>query len=94
MAGYLMAGVALLWALVSKSWAPLLRAAVAAALGLGLAAIYWLPAAFERNWVDIKQATQDPGYNFESNWLFAHNANPLLALHDQILIRSRGSPSR
>lgn len=85
MAGYLLAGVALLWALVNKSWVPLLRAAVAAVLGLGLAAIYWLPAAFERNWVDIKQATQDPGYNFENNWLFAHSANPLLALHDQIL---------
>jgi hypothetical protein len=84
-AGYLMAGVALLWAVVRRSWAPLVRAAVAAVLGLGLAAIYWLPAAFERNWVDIKQATQDPGYNFENNWLFAHNANPLLALHDEIL---------
>jgi 6-pyruvoyl-tetrahydropterin synthase-like protein len=85
MAGYLMAGVALLWALANKFWAPLLRAALAAVLGLGLAAIYWLPAAFERNWVDIKQATQDPGYNFENNWLFAHSANPLLAMHDQIL---------
>jgi hypothetical protein len=85
MAGYLIAGVALLWALVIKSWAPLLRAALAAVLGLGLAAIYWLPAAFERNWVDIKQATEDPGYNFENNWLFAHHANPLLALHDDIL---------
>ena len=63
---------------------PLLRAAVAAVLGLGLSALYWLPAAFERNWVDIKQATQDPGYNFENNWLFAHNANPVLALHDAI----------
>ena len=62
-------------------------------LGLGLAAIYWLPAAFERNWVDIKQATQDPGYNFENNWLFAHNANPLLALHDAFCARFRGSPS-
>ncbi len=85
MAGYLMAGVALLWAVVRKSVAPLLRAAVAAALGLGLAAIYWLPAAFERNWVDIKQATDDPSYNFENNWLFAHHANSLLALHDEIL---------
>jgi len=84
MAGYLMAGVAILWALLKKSWAPLLRAALAAVLGLGLAAIYWLPAAFERNWVDIKQATQDPGYNFENNWLFIHNANPILALHDAI----------
>jgi hypothetical protein len=85
MAGYLMAGVALLCALINKSWAPLLRAALAGVLGLGLAAIYWLPAAFERNWVDIKQATQDPGYNFENNWLFAHSTNPLLALHDVIL---------
>jgi len=85
MAGYLMAGVALLWALVNKSWVPLVRAAFAGLLGLGLAAIYWLPAAFERYWVDIKQATEDPGYNFENNWLFAHSTNPLLALHDAIL---------
>lgn len=84
MAGYLMVGVALVWAAVRRSFVPVLRAMVAAVLGLGLAAIYWLPAAFERNWVDIKQATQDPGYNFESNWLFAHNANPMLALHDVI----------
>jgi hypothetical protein len=84
MAGYIMAGVALVWAAVRKSVTPLLRAAVAAVLGLGLAAIYWLPAAMERSWVDIKQATQDPGYNFESNWLFAQNSNPLLALHDVI----------
>lgn len=85
MAGYLMAAVALLWALLNKSWAPLLRSVLAGVLGLGLAAIYWLPAAFERYWVDIKQATEDPGYNFENNWLFAHSANPLLALHDEIL---------
>lgn len=85
MAGYLMAGVALLSALIHRSWAPLLRAALAGVLGLGLAALYWLSAAFERYWVDIKQATQDPGYNFENNWLFARHANPLLALHDDIL---------
>jgi hypothetical protein len=84
-AGYLLAGVALLWAIVNKTWAPILRAAVATLLGLGLAAIYWLPAALERHWVDIRQATEDPGYNFENNWLFARNANPLLALHDVIL---------
>ncbi|MGD1106327.1 MAG: 6-pyruvoyl-tetrahydropterin synthase-related protein [Terracidiphilus sp.] len=84
-AGYLLAGVALLWAPVNKSWAPLLRAAVATVLGLGLAAIYWVPAALERHWVDIRQATDDPGYNFENNWLFSRHANPLLALHDVIL---------
>ena len=84
MATYLLAGVALAAAIAKRSWAPVLRAAVAAPLGLGLAALYWLPAALERNWVDIRQATQDPGYNFESNWLFVHNANPILALHDAI----------
>ena len=84
-ATYLLAGVALLAALVRRTWAPVLRAALATPLGLGLAAIYWLPAAMERHWVDIRQATEDPGYNFENNWLFARHANPLLALHDVVL---------
>ena len=78
-------GIALLWAIVNKSWAPLLRAAVATVLGLGLAAIYWVPATLQRHWVDISQATEDPGFNFENNWLFSHHANPLLALHDVVL---------
>jgi hypothetical protein len=85
MAGYLLAGIALLWAIVNKSWAPVFRAAVATVLGLGLAAIYWVPATLQRHWVDISQATEDPGFNFENNWLFSHHANPLLALHDVIL---------
>lgn len=85
MACYLLAGAALLWALLNKSWVPILRAAVATALGLGLAAIYWLPAAWERNWVDIREATRQPGYNFENNWLFAHHSDPALAMHDVVL---------
>ena len=84
-AGYLLVGIALLWAVVNKSWAPLLRAVVATVLGLGLAAIYWVPATLQRHWVDISQATEDPGYNFENNWLFSRHANPLLALHDVVL---------
>jgi hypothetical protein len=84
-AGYLLAGIALLWAIVNKSCAPLLRAAVATVLGLGLAAIYWVPATLQRHWVDISQATEDPGFNFENNWLFSHHANPVLALHDVVL---------
>jgi hypothetical protein len=83
-ATYLLAGVALVASIAGKTWVPILRAAIATPLGLCLAALYWFPAAIERNWVDIKQATQDPGYNFESNWLFAHNANPILAEHDAI----------
>jgi hypothetical protein len=85
MAGYLLAAVAILAALLYRTWAPLLRAALAAALGLGLSAIYWFPAALERNWVDIRQATEDPGYNFENSWLFARHADPALALHDAVL---------
>ncbi len=84
-ATYLLASVALLAALVKKTWAPVLRAVLATLLGLALAALYWLPAALERTWVDIGQATEDPGYSFKNNWLFARHANPLLALHDAVL---------
>ena len=84
-AGYLLAGTALLWAIVNKSWAPILRATVATVLGLGLAAIYWVPATVQRHWVDISQSTQDPGYNFENSWLFSRHADPLLAMHDVVL---------
>jgi hypothetical protein len=84
-AGYLLAGTALLWAVVNKSWALLLRAAAATVLGLGIAAIYWVPATLQRHWVDIIQSTQDPGYNFENSWLFSHHADPILAMHDVVL---------
>jgi 6-pyruvoyl-tetrahydropterin synthase related domain len=85
MASYLLAALALLWALLRRSWAPVLRAALAAALGLGVTAFYWIPSALERKWVDIRQAYEDPGYNFENSWAFAHHANPLLAAHDVVL---------
>jgi hypothetical protein len=84
-AGYLLAGTALVWAIVNKSWAPILRAAVATILGLGLAAIYWVPATLQRHLVDISQSTQDPGYNFENSWLFSRHADPILAMHDVVL---------
>ena len=84
-AGYLLLAIGLLWAIVNKSWAPLVRAVVATVLGLGLAAIYWVPATFQRHWVDISQATEDPSFKFENSWLFSRHANPLLALHDVVL---------
>ncbi len=84
-ASYLLAAVALLAAFVRKSWAPALRGALALVLGFGLTAFYWLPAALERRWVDIRQATDDPGYNFENSWLFARHADPNLAPHDAVL---------
>jgi hypothetical protein len=88
MASYLLAAVAIASALLNRSFAPALRGALAAILGLGITAFFWLPAALERSWVDISQATDDPSYNFENSWLFAHHANPLLVLHDVVLHRA------
>ena len=85
MACYLLAFVALTAALAGRSWAPLLRAALAAVLGLALAAIYILPAAYEQRWVNIGQATDDPGERIENSFLFAHHSDPALAFHDTVL---------
>jgi hypothetical protein len=82
MACYLLAAVALAVALLSRSWAPIVRATIAAALGMGVAAIYLIPAAWEQRWADIRQATGDPGERIENSWLFARHADPLLELHD------------
>jgi hypothetical protein len=58
---------------------------VAAAVGIGLAAIYLFPAAFEQHWVDVRVAIDDPGAKIESSWLFARHADPTLAAHDVVL---------
>jgi hypothetical protein len=85
MGSYLLAGVALLSAATARSWFPVLRAAVATPLGIGLAAVYLIPAAWEQRWVDIQQATGltgDSGLRIESNWLFPHHTEPALHLRD------------
>jgi hypothetical protein len=85
MAVYLLAAVALAAALLEKSWAPLARAAISATLGLGLAALYLIPAAWEQRWVQISAAIDDPSQRIENSWLFARHADPLLAAHDVVL---------
>src|SRR5438874_8968530 len=70
MLSYLLAGVSLTMSLLARSWLPVLRAAVAAVLGLGLSAFFWIPAAWEQRWVDIRQAVDDPGLRIENSWLF------------------------
>ena len=82
MASYLLAALALAVCIVARSWIPAARAAIAAALGIGLAAIYLVPATWEQRWVDVRQATGDPGEMIENSWLFARHANPLLSDHD------------
>lgn len=87
MASYLLAVVAAVAALTARSWAPVLRAALSVTIGLGLAAIYLVPAALEQRWVDMTQILGDPGYEVENNWLFARHADPALQLHDAELFR-------
>ena len=84
---YLLAAVALAVGLLRRSWAPILRSGVAVALGLGLSAIYLVPAAVEQRWVQIRQAVDDPGLAIENSFLFAHHADPNLELHDVELLR-------
>ncbi len=85
MAAYLLAGVALAAALLSRSWAPILRAAVAMLLGLALAAVYLVPVVLEQQWVSLGQTIQDAAFQFRNSWLFAHHADPELAAHDVVL---------
>ena len=78
---YLLAVLALgMWIAEGKPW-PALRAAGGMALGLGLAAFYIVPAAFEQRWVQIERAIM-PGMRVEDSFFFAHTAN---AFHDQVL---------
>jgi hypothetical protein len=79
---YLLAAVALVAALLARSWAPVVRAAVGAALGTALAGFFLLPATWEQRWVDVRQAIDDPGLRIENSWLFARHADPALAMHD------------
>ena len=85
MASYLLAAVALAASLLSKSWAPAIRAFVAAMLGMGAASIFLLPAAWEQPWADLKQAASDPGEMIENSWLFGRHADPALDFHDFVL---------
>ncbi len=87
MLSYLLAAMALAVALLARSWMPIVRASIGAALGLGLAAFFLIPAAWEQRWVAIRQAVDDPGLLIENSWLFARHADPRLELHDIELIR-------
>ena len=87
MASYLLAAVALVLAVLRRSWAPVVRASVAASLGIALAGFYLVPAAWEQRWVDIRQATDDPGLKIENSFLFGHPADAALDLHNIELSR-------
>ncbi|MGB6974308.1 MAG: hypothetical protein WBD67_06465 [Terracidiphilus sp.] len=89
-ASYLLAAVALVAAFLGRSWAPILRAAVAAPLGLGAAGFYLAPAIYEQRWVDIRAATTQPGEHIYESWLFAFRGDTTLVVHDAILRSASG----
>src|SRR5437667_9649031 len=58
-----------------RSARPLLYGAVAALIGIALAAFYALPAAYEERWVNISQVLS-PGVRPGDNFLFARISDP------------------
>jgi hypothetical protein len=87
MASYLLAAVAVTLSVGSKSWAPLLRASIAGALGLGLAGDFLVPAAWEQSWANLRIAVSIPHYLVQNSWLFARHADSSLTAigHDRKL---------
>lgn len=81
LASYMLALLALAMALLERRAWPVLRAAGGMALGLGLAAFYIVPAAYERAWVQISLAVS-PGARVQDGFLFGHTGD---LLHDQVL---------
>lgn len=88
MASYLLAAVALASSALNRSGAPLLRAGIAATLGIGLPAFYLIPAAWEQSWVDLRAAVDYPVFSVQNNWLFAHHIDPQLAPFAAVLHRA------
>jgi hypothetical protein len=84
MASYLLAFTAVAAAVICRQWWPIFRAATATPIGIGLAAFYLVPAAWEQRWIEIQQAV-DVGMRVGDSWLFSHHASPDLALHDEVL---------
>ena len=62
-----------------KNFRPLIPGAAAMALGVGLAAFYILPAAYEQRWVQISQVTAG-NLHLDQNFLFTHSSDPEFAL--------------
>ena len=81
MASYALAVLALGMALAERKAWPMFRAIGGMALGLGLAAVYIIPAVHERSWIESLRVIA-PGLRVQDNYLFAHSAD---SFHNQVL---------
>jgi non-canonical purine NTP pyrophosphatase (RdgB/HAM1 family) len=72
---YSAAGLATLLAVQKRSWRPLLRTALAIALGAGLASFYLLPAIYEQGWINLSEVLS-PGVRPQDNFIFTTIADP------------------
>ena len=72
---YSVAGLATLLAVQKRSWRPLLRTALAVALGAGLASFYLLPAIYEQGWINLSEVLS-PGVRPQDNFIFTTIADP------------------
>ncbi len=75
LASYSAALLLVVLSVVKKNLAPVLAGGAALAAGMGLAAYYILPAAYEQRWVDIGQVLSVELKPIE-NFLFTHANNP------------------
>jgi hypothetical protein len=88
MASYLLVSFAVVAAIVGKSTAPMVRAAIGLGLGVGLAGCFLFPAAWEQPWTNLHAAVAIHNYQVEYSWLFSHHTDPNLLRysHDQKLL--------
>jgi hypothetical protein len=73
MACYLLVAVATLAAVLERSWAKIIRATVAVAFGIAVTGFYLVSVAQEKDWVNIRAATDNPWVQVENNFLFSDN---------------------
>ncbi len=85
MASYLLAATAVIVAAIEKSWVPVARTAFSAMLGGALAAVYLVPAIWERGWTNLSAAISQREYIVENGWLFGHHSDPSWTLYDTTL---------
>jgi hypothetical protein len=74
-ASYALALLLVVCCIFARSGRPLLNGAISLGLGLALAGVYLVPAAFEQRWVNITQALS-AGLRYNENFLFTWILDP------------------